>query len=518
MPHHKMNNQNTKDTNSKSFNVFTKLDLSSIFENTTDSVWAINSSYEIIYTNNVFASAFYENFGIRLILGTNLLFSLPEPIRQDWKIRYDRALNNESFSFIDNLNTEQGSLYIEVFMNPINFENKIIGAIFFGKDITKRKLDEKALLDSQLLLKASLESHIDTILFSIDKNYHYLYFNLAHAKSMKYAYNIEIQVGMNILDCIGLDKDRIMAKENYDRALSGERHSEIRLYGNKNIAYYESFFNPIFNDHNEIIGASGLARDITERKKSEMTLLQNERELKELNSTKDKLFSIIAHDLRSPFNNIIGFTQLLLENINDITLSETKKHLNIIYSSANSTLNLLDNLLNWAKSQTGKIRFHPKKIIFSDIITDVLNLERSIAKAKDITLNQYIPKYIEVYADENMLKIIVRNLISNAIKFTNKGGLISISAMIKKDFAEIVITDNGIGISKKKCRQLFAISSNKSTQGTENEKGSGLGLILCKEFIKKIGGRIWVESEEGKGSNFKFTLPIYEPINDIEKL
>lgn len=515
MPHHKMKNQNTEDTMSKNLNSFTKLNLSSIFENTTDNVWAIDSSYEILYTNNIFASSFKESFSVSLTPGTNLLFSLPEPLRKDWKTRYDRALNNESFSFIDSVETEHGSVYVEVFMNPINFENKIIGVLSFGKDITKRKLDEKALLDSQLLLKASIESQSDTILFSIDKDYHYLYFNSAHAKSMKYAYNIEIQEGMNILNCISSDKDRAIAKENYDRALRGESHSEIRPYGKKNMAYYESFFNPILNENHEIIGATGLARDITKRKKSELALLKNERQLKELNSTKDKLFSIIAHDLRSPFNNILGFTELLLENINVINISDTKKYLNIIYSSAGSTLNLLDNLLNWAKSQTGKIRFHPKKIIFSDIITDVLNLEKSIAKAKHITLKQYIPKNIEVFADENMLKIIVRNLISNAIKFTNKGGEISISATIKNDYAEIIIADNGIGISKEKCQHFFVTSSIKSTKGTENEKGSGLGLILCKEFIKKNGGEIWVESEEGKGSDFKFTLPVYDPIGKL---
>lgn len=508
--HQKMGNQDTEDIHNRNLEVLSNLNLSSIFENTTDSVWAINSAYEILYANNVFVSAFQSNFGIYLTPGKNLLFSLPESIRNVWKTRYDSALSNKSFSFIDKVDVENISLYIEVFMNPIVVNNEVIGALFFGKDITQRKLDEKALIDSQLLLKSSLECQNNTILFSINKDYEYLYFNSAHFNVMKYAYEKEIKVGMNILDCISSDDDREVAKENYDRALRGVSHSNVREYGDKNIAYYESFFNPILNDRNEIIGATGLARDITERKKTESALIESERELKELNATKDKLFSIIAHDLRSPFNNIIGFSELLLEKVNDNTFTESEKFLNIINSSANNTLVLLDNLLNWAKSQTGKISFNPEKLVFSNIIMDVLKIEKPIAKAKNIALNYFTADEIEVYADENMLKIILRNLISNAIKFTKHGGEIRVFAILKKDWVEISISDNGIGMNEDKRKELFKITSNSSTIGTASEKGSGLGLLLCKDFIEKHKGEIWVESTEGKGSEFKFTVPLKE--------
>jgi signal transduction histidine kinase len=508
--HLKMENQETENTANRNLTVLRHLNLASIFENTTDSVWAINSAYEILYANNNFISAFHESFGINLKPGTNILLSLPNSLRDVWKSRYDRALRNESFSFIDNIIAENISVYIEVFMNPIVINEEVIGALFFGKDITERKLNEKALIDSQLLLKSSLESQRDTILLSINKDYRYLYFNSAHAKVMKRAYGNDIEVGMNILDCISSDADRTIAKENYDRALRGETHSNIRIYGKENLAYYESFFNPIFNDKNEIIGATGLARDISERKKSELALLESERKLNELNSTKDKLFSIIAHDLRSPFNNIIGFSELLIEKVNDDTFTESEKFLTIINSSATNTLILLDNLLNWAKYQTGKINFKPVKIVFSNIILEVLKLEKSIAKAKNISLNYFTADEIEVYADENMLKIILRNLISNAIKFTKPGGEIRVFAILLKDWVEITISDNGIGINEEKLKELFNTSSNSSTTGTANEKGSGLGLMLCKDFIETHKGKIWAESKEGKGSEFKFTLPLSE--------
>lgn len=235
---------------------------------------------------------------------------------------------------------------------------------------------------------------------------------------------------------------------------------------------------------------------------------ENAAQLQELNATKDKLFSIIAHDLRSPFNNILGFSELLLENKNDNKVAKSEKYLGIINSSANNTLILLDNLLNWAQSQTGKISFNPKKIIFSNIILEIIKLKKSIAKAKNISLNYSSSDEIEVYADENMLKTILRNLISNAIKFTNSNGKIDVTALQNDNFIEIAVSDNGVGMNDETRKKLFDISTNITTKGTANEKGSGLGLILCKEFIEKHGGKIWIESEEGRGSIFKFTLPL----------
>ncbi len=250
----------------------------------------------------------------------------------------------------------------------------------------------------------------------------------------------------------------------------------------------------------------GVIHDITERIKSKDALKESEKQLKELNATKDKLFSIIAHDLRSPFNNIIGLSELILQK--DIDFDESKKYISILNSSAEKTLILLDNLLNWAKSQTGQLSFNPKKILFSDIILGIISLNKSLAKTKNISLNYLSSDKIEIYADENMLKTVLRNLISNAIKFTNVGGQIKVFAVLKQDHVEITISDDGIGMNEEKRKGLFDISSKTTNEDTANENGSGLGLVLCKEFVKKNDGEIWVESEEGKGSKFKFTLPL----------
>ncbi|MBC5834321.1 PAS domain S-box protein [Flavobacterium sp. F372] len=247
----------------------------------------------------------------------------------------------------------------------------------------------------------------------------------------------------------------------------------------------------------------GVIHDITDRKKTENSL-------KELIATKDKLFSIVAHDLRSPFNSIIGFSELLIENSNDILLEDSEQYIKIINSSAKNTLILLDNLLNWAKSQTGQLSFNPEKILFSEVAQEIITLSKNIAKSKNIALECSCTDNLEIYVDVNMLNTVLRNLISNAIKFTNVGGHIKVSAASKQDHVEITISDNGIGIPKEKCNELFSIASNTTTLGTADENGSGLGLVLCKEFIQKNNGDIWVESEENKGSNFIFTLPIYK--------
>jgi PAS domain S-box-containing protein len=252
----------------------------------------------------------------------------------------------------------------------------------------------------------------------------------------------------------------------------------------------------------------GVVRDITERKKTEQALIESESQLRELNATKDKLFSIIAHDLRSPFNNILGFSELLIETIKSTELAKSEKYLRLMNSSAKNTLILLDNLLNWAKSQTGQIKIKSEKINLPSIVLDILEQSNSIAKAKNISLNQTESDEIEVHSDKNMLKIVLRNLISNAIKFTNQGGKIDVFVTPKQNQVVITISDNGVGINDETCKKLFNISTNISTSGTVSEKGSGLGLVLCKEFVEKLGGNLWVESEEGKGSDFKFTLPL----------
>ena len=249
------------------------------------------------------------------------------------------------------------------------------------------------------------------------------------------------------------------------------------------------------------IGIAGVIQDITERKKTEYLL-------KEANDTKDKFFNIIAHDLRSPFNSMLGFSKMLDDKFEKYDTEKKKKFINIINQGLQGTYKLLENLLTWSRSQRGTIDFNPEKLNLHLLAEETSGLLHQSTESKSINLKNKIADNIYVNADKDMLSTIIRNLISNAIKFTQKGGDISIDAKSKQQFIEITVKDNGIGIPKEIQSKLFDIGENTSTQGTENESGTGLGLILCKEFVEKHGGKIWVESEVGKGSDFKFTIPL----------
>jgi len=229
-------------------------------------------------------------------------------------------------------------------------------------------------------------------------------------------------------------------------------------------------------------------------------------ELKELNASKDKFFSIIAHDLKNPFNNIIGFSELLEEEFSSGKLVNGNEYSRMINSTAVHTYRLLENLLDWANSQRGKISFNAEKINLSEIIRDEFNTLDDVSRGKNIELRSNVGDAMVIVADKNMVKTILRNLISNAIKFTHRNGMVEVKASYEKNYIEISVCDNGVGMTKETMSELFRIDANLSTRGTENERGTGLGLFLCKEFVEKHSGKLWVESEPGIGSVFKFIL------------
>ena len=253
-------------------------------------------------------------------------------------------------------------------------------------------------------------------------------------------------------------------------------------------------------------------------KKINGMLEESNNKLKVMNVTKDKFFSIIAHDLRSPFNAIVGFSELIKNELN----SDTDKQLiteynNSINDSARSLYSLLENLLQWARSQRGELEYKPTRFDLHNMIESNLNIFRHKANDKEIDLHTDVQPETYVMADENMVNTIVRNLISNAIKFTKNQGEVVVKTKTDGDFIEISVNDNGIGISKNNQEKLFRLDGNFTTYGTDDETGSGLGLILCKEFVEQNGGSIWVESKLLEGSQFKFTLKTAWPFSSALK-
>jgi signal transduction histidine kinase len=229
-------------------------------------------------------------------------------------------------------------------------------------------------------------------------------------------------------------------------------------------------------------------------------------ELQIRNDSKNKFFSIIAHDLRSPFNVILGFSELLMEK--EYKDPESLQYAKKIHDTALINYNLLDDLLKWTKTQMMNIEFIPGNLIMSDIVEQNIFLLKSVADKKNILLENKVDKSLNVMADSNILSIIIRNLVGNAIKFTCPGGKITIASQKVQNLAEISIQDNGVGIPQEIINTLFRIDKMQSRIGTSGEKGTGMGLILCQEFIESLGGKIRVESIENIGTTFYFTLPL----------
>lgn len=264
---------------------------------------------------------------------------------------------------------------------------------------------------------------------------------------------------------------------------------------------YELMISPIFDMNETATGSIIYFYDIN-------TLKKTQKELSESNNAKDKFFSIIAHDLKNPFFGIIGLSDLLREDFPDLNDEERIGMVSNINELAKNTYKLLENLLDWSRQQTGKMEFAPKSINIASLIEENIKNVQYQSQLKKISVIREDNNDAVVFADENMINTTIRNLISNALKFTSSDGVLIISVLNKKDFVEISVKDSGIGMDEETKSKLFHIEHNVKSTGTSGEKGSGLGLLLCKGFVEKNGGKIWVESKLGEGSKFTFSLPV----------
>ncbi len=250
------------------------------------------------------------------------------------------------------------------------------------------------------------------------------------------------------------------------------------------------------------------AEEVKARVRTHLKLHRQSKELRELNATKDKFFSIIAHDLRGPFSGFLGLSKLLAEELPGLTQKEIQKMSGSMRDSATNLFNLLENLLEWSRMQQGGIIFNPESIWLMSIMNDSMSPVMDSADKKGVEIRYEIHADLEVFADAYMLASTIRNLASNAVKFTRKGGKITIAAKtVPGNLVEFSVRDTGIGMNPEMVADLFRIDVQNNRRGTENEPSSGLGLLLSKDFVEKHQGQIWVDSEEEKGSTFYFTLP-----------
>jgi len=248
---------------------------------------------------------------------------------------------------------------------------------------------------------------------------------------------------------------------------------------------------------------------VTEQQELNRQLKESQDELHKLNANKDRLISIIAHDLRSPFNSLLNFSEFLVEDIDELPKEEIKLFAQKINEAANNLFTLLENLLQWSRMESGKFPFHPAKLNLRYKINQVIKLFIDIAEIKKIKIINNVPETCVAFADEDMMFSVIQNLLSNAIKFSKDLGNIIFEGQIDNDTIKISIKDTGIGIKEEDLAKLFRNDIRHSTYGTHDEKGSGLGLMICKEMIEKNSGEIIVSSNFGEGTTFYFTLPLF---------
>jgi PAS domain S-box-containing protein len=384
---------------------------------------------------------------------------------------------------------------------------RIIGS---ATDITDRKNYERALKKSEEKFRNIFESSgIGMALLRPDGQFTKV--NNTFCEMLEY--KEEEFMGTNFRDIThpgDLDKSLEMVKELLtNNSLENKSVEKRYLHKKGNIIWALTTISLIRDSDEKPLFFIAQVQDITKRKKFEEQLIKNTEELKLLNLAKDKFFSIISHDLRSPFNSLLGLTEYITHSYDEMTPLEIKSSISNVNNASKQVYNLILNLLEWSMIQSGRLTVNKSVINLSELGNEIINLYEEGANFKQLKLVNNMEQEILVYADKYMIDTIVRNFVSNSIKFTNPGGQIVIKGIINGDNAEVSVTDTGIGISPEDQKNLFRIDEQTRRDGTANEKGTGLGLILCKEFIEKNSGVLWVESEEGKGSRFSFTVPRY---------
>ncbi len=275
----------------------------------------------------------------------------------------------------------------------------------------------------------------------------------------------------------------------------------------KGMCWYNAKISPRRNAQGDLTGITIVSRHITERKEAEERMRQQKEELDELNATKDKFFSILAHDLKNPFASLYSLSQVVDENYDSLEEEDKLVALKRMHQSAELIYNLLENLLTWSKSQSGRMEYSPSKFDFSALIQENINLHSIPAEKKGISLRSNVGGVFTAYADRQMVNTVLRNLINNAVKFTESGKEVEVNVREEGKFLKVEVKDQGVGIAEANLKNLFRIDVKYKTTGTSGEKGTGLGLILCHEFIQKNNGVIWCESEWGQGTSFFFTVP-----------
>jgi len=487
----------------------------SLFETSLDGI-AIMADGKIVLSNDAFAKIFGYKKKEDIITYNMLEFTSSSDslrVTEYLQLIEQRKEVPGRFEFLAK-RKDRTVFYVEISPSVFNIESRTY-TVIYARDFTERKRAQQAIRESEEKYR-NITENIDDFLFTFERIDHILrplFYTSSVEKITGYTQSEFLSDSTLLLKIIYPD-DFTAAKKKLKSVLRSKiqvsEELEFRIINKHgNIVWVRTKINIVRTTAGKISKVYGLVSDISLRKKAEEELTRSTENLVKLNDTKDKFISIISHDLRTPFSSILGFTELLLvdEELNE---DEKKQYVRFIQESSKSMLALVNSLLDWTRLQTGRIKFEPEKIHAENIIRNSINSLSGTAFQKNINIVSRVDENITVYADESLMMQVFNNLISNSIKFTKPGGEIVISAIpsVKTRFYEFSVKDNGVGIKPENLPSLFRIDAKFSSEGTAGERGTGLGLSLVNEIIEKHGGIIWVESDYGFGSEFKFTLPI----------
>lgn len=408
------------------------------------------------------------------------------------------------------------NVYLKYYLTPISEDKKSTTNIIANvEDITASLEAAKSRRESELKYRMLVENSLQAMLIIQDAKM--IFANKRMEELSHYSFEELSGKGRQWIELLIHPDDKMRSMKNVRDALSGKQVKPKQVYKiirkDGKVRIMETISSVV--DFKGKPAMLVVAIDDTARKNAVTRLEESEKQLLGANAMKDKFFSIIAHDLKNPFSSIVGFSNLLYEAYGNFSEKQRKSFIKNICEASENTYKLLQNLLEWARTQTGNIEFDPELIDIGQIITENISILSSGFLNKHITVQSHVPENTTAIADENMIKVVVRNLLSNALKFTNENGNIVITAINKETELEICVEDDGVGISEENMEKLFRIDGHLKSRGTSNEEGTGLGLILCKEFVTKNKGEIHIESMLGKGSKFYFTLPITKNTNTV---
>lgn len=478
----------------------------------TDFVWEVDEKGVYTYTSQAGIDFFGSSW--KDIIGkTPFDFMRPDERERVAAIFSEVIANKAPIKDLENWNIKTNGEICCLLTNALPIldqAGELKGYRGVDRDITERKQAEELLHASQQLIEGIINA-IPVRIFWKDKNLIYLGCNMIFARDAGFSDPKDI-IGKDDFQMGWLDQAELyrsgdrQVMESGDSILLNEE-PQTTPEGKTKIMLTNKM--PLRNSIGEIYGILGTSMDITDRKGAEDEIKLKNQELQKLNAEKDKFFSIIAHDLRSPFSGFLGLTEVMAENTEIFSQAELADFSRSLNESAKHLSQLLENLLEWSQMQKGSINYTPNELSLSAIISENMEQINQRAIQKGITIRSEVLENQKVFADERMINTILRNLLSNAVKFTRSGGEVTIgSKVINNDRIEISVQDTGIGIPEVNVAKLFKLDEKVSTIGTDNESSTGLGLLLCKEFVEKHAGKIWVESELGKGSTFSFSLPL----------